>query len=58
LFHSEQITLQQRTPAAEGREGDTAGMIAYNGTYLYVCVANYDGSTEIWKSSQWTAGAW
>lgn len=50
LFHSEQITLQQRTPAAEGREGDTAGMIAVDSDYFYVCTADYDaGSTLIWK---------
>lgn len=50
LFHSEQITLQQRTPAPGGREGDTAGMIAVDTNYIYVCSANYDGgSTIIWK---------
>ncbi len=50
LFHSEQITLQQRTPAAEGRDGDTAGMIAVDSSYLYVCTDSYDGgSTQIWK---------
>jgi len=50
LFHSEQITLQQRTPAASGRTGDTAGMIAVDSSYLYVCTADYDGgSTLIWK---------
>jgi trimeric autotransporter adhesin len=52
-------TVKDDAPTvAIGQPGDTAGMIAYNGTYLYVCVANYDGSTEIWKRSQWTAGAW
>lgn len=50
LFHSEQITLQQRTPAANGRTGDLAGMIAVDTSYIYVCTADYDGgSTLIWK---------
>lgn len=49
-FHSEQITLQQRTPDATGRAGDVAGMIAVDGGYLYVCTNDYDGaSTLIWK---------
>ena len=49
-FHSEQITLQQRTPAANGRAGDVAGMIAVDGAYLYVCTNDFDsGSTLIWK---------
>lgn len=31
-----------------GQAGDTAGMVAYDASYLYVCTANYDGSTAIW----------
>ena len=38
-----------KTPTAVGVSGDAAGQIAYDGTNLYVCVANYDGSTVIWK---------
>jgi len=50
LFHSEQIQLQQRTPAANGRTGDKAGMIAVDDGYIYVCTGDYDaGSTLIWK---------
>ena len=49
-FHSQEIKLQQRTPAANGRAGDQIGMIAVDGGYIYVCVGNYDGgSTIIWK---------
>lgn len=48
-FHSETITLQQRTPAAIGAAGDTDGMIAVDDSYLYVCTGVYDGSTIIWK---------
>jgi hypothetical protein len=50
LFHSEEIQLQQRTPAAGGRAGDKAGMIAVDDGYIYVCTNDYDGSsTLIWK---------
>lgn len=49
LFHSEQITLQQRTPAAIGRAGDVAGMIAVDSGYIYVCTGSYNGSALIWK---------
>jgi hypothetical protein len=38
-----------KTPTAVGISGDVAGQLAYDGTNLYVCVANYDGSTIIWK---------
>lgn len=49
-FQSETITLQQRTPAAGGAEGDVEGMIAVDDNYLYVCTGTYDnGSTLIWK---------
>lgn len=49
-FHSEQITLKQRTPAtAIGAAGDTAGMIAVDGDYVYFCTAAYDGAASIWK---------
>lgn len=49
-FHSETITLQQRTPTAYGEAGDTDGMIAVDDSYLYVCTGTYDsGSTLIWK---------
>ena len=32
-----------------GALGDRQGAVAVDGTYLYVCTANYDGSTAIWK---------
>ena len=41
----------QDTPPAgpDGTAGDTAGMIAFDNQYLYVCVADFDTSSEIWK---------
>jgi hypothetical protein len=49
LFHSEQITLQLRTPDALGRDGDVAGMIAVDTNAIYVCTDSYNGSSDIWK---------
>jgi hypothetical protein len=37
------------SPTTIGQPGDTAGMIAYDANYMYVCTANYNGSTNIWK---------
>lgn len=41
----------QRTPANTGQAGDHAGMVAVDADYVYVCTADYDGSTAIWKRS-------
>ena len=38
------------TPAsAVGAAGDEAGDIAYDANYIYVCTADYDGATSVWK---------
>jgi len=41
----------QDTPPSgpTGTVGDSAGMIAFDNTYLYVCVADFDDTTEIWR---------
>ena len=38
-----------KTATAVGNSGDIAGSISWDATNLYVCTANYDGSTAIWK---------
>ena len=38
-----------KTPTAIGTSGDVAGSISWDGTNLYVCTADYDGSTAVWK---------
>ena len=45
------ITINtSKTPASSlGAAGDKAGMIAWNASYIYVCTADYNGSTNIWK---------
>lgn len=32
-----------------GNQGDVAGAIETDGTYIYLCTANYNGTTSIWK---------
>lgn len=40
---------QSQVPASsQGIAGDVAGMYAVDGTYFYYCVADYDGSSDIW----------
>lgn len=53
------ITINtSKTPLTSvGAPGDTAGMIAWNSSYIYVCTSNYDGSTAIWKRAA-IGGSW
>ena len=45
-----QIAMKQTTPTSSiGAAGDGAGMIAWDGSYIYICTAAHDGSTAIWK---------
>jgi len=34
-----------------GTVGDTAGMIAFDSSNFYICIADYDGSTDIWRTA-------
>lgn len=36
-------------PSNVGSPGDVQGDIKFDGAYVYVCVANYNGSTTIWR---------
>lgn len=50
VINSDRVVVNtSKTPTAIGTSGDVAGSISWDGTNLYVCVANYDGSTVIWK---------
>jgi hypothetical protein len=45
-----QFTPEFRTPAtAVGANGDVKGMSAFDASYMYACVADYDGATSIWR---------
>jgi len=47
LFSRVQVDI----PASmTGTVGDTAGMLAFDSTNLYVCIADYDASTDIWRT--------
>jgi len=50
----------QDTPPASptGTVGDAAGMVAFDTTYLYVCISDYDTSTEIWKRVAFDTAPW
>ena len=59
-FHIEEITkrpakARSATPANTGAAGDTAGDLAFDGTYIYVCTADYDGAAVIWKRAALSA---
>ena len=41
-----------------GSVGDSAGMYAFNGTYFYVCIADFDGSSSIWKRVAFDTTPW
>jgi hypothetical protein len=42
--------VQQSVPSSPtGAVGDTAGMMAFDNQYLYICVADFDDTTEIWR---------
>jgi len=43
------VITTTKTATAVGNTGDVAGSISWDATNLYVCTANYDGSTIIWK---------
>lgn len=43
------VQTSREIASSVGSPGDKAGMIASDDYYFYRCVANYDGSTAIWK---------
>jgi hypothetical protein len=48
-----QTTVKPATSV--GVAGDKLGLTAFDGSYIYYCTANYDGSTPIWKSTPLSA---
>ena len=49
------IISTSKTPATVvGSSGDKKGMVAWDNDYIYVCVADYDGSTSIWRRASAT----
>lgn len=50
------ISSSRTITTATGSAGDTTGMVAWDSNYVYVCVADYDGSTDIWRRA--TLSSW
>lgn len=48
-------TLVAVPGSAQGSAGDLRGMIAADNSYIYVCTADYDGSSNIWIRAATTA---
>jgi hypothetical protein len=55
IVNDDNITIARRwnddstRASSVGKSGDTVGMIAWEDDHVYVCTANYDGSTQIWR---------
>jgi hypothetical protein len=50
------MTQFSSAPAASvGAAGDKKGMIAFDSNYLYICTANYTGSSNVWKRASITS---
>jgi hypothetical protein len=43
------VRVATRTPTGIGAIGDIQGTMCSDGTFLYLCMADYDGTTVIWK---------
>jgi len=48
-------SIEIRTPTRTGLRGDYPGRICTDGTYMYLCLGTYDGSTTIWGKIGLTA---
>jgi hypothetical protein len=46
------IATSRTITDARGSPGDRQGMIAWDSYYFYVCTADYDDSTLIWKRTE------
>lgn len=53
------VIVTENVPTTSvGQVGDKIGMIAVDNDYLYRCVADYDGISDIWTRIAWTSGSW
>ena len=49
------VSTAYKSRVPVGAQGDRQGTVYTDGTYLYVCAANYDGTTAIWKRIELSA---
>lgn len=53
---SNKVSVKTAPPSSSvGSIGDRKGDIAYDDNFMYVCIANYDGTSSIWIKSQLTS---
>jgi hypothetical protein len=59
-INADRLILSTNPPAhSYGAAGDKTGMIAFDTSYIYYCVANYvNNTTDIWKRTAYSAGTW
>jgi len=59
-INADRLILSTNPPThSYGAAGDKTGMIAFDTSYIYYCVANYvNNSTDIWKRTAYSAGTW
>ena len=59
-INADRLILSSNAPVhSYGAAGDKTGMIAFDTSYIYYCVANYvNNSTDIWKRTAYSAGTW
>lgn len=44
---------------SKGKDGDEAGSVVFDGSYIYYCTTDYtDGLDDIWKRVQWSNDTW
>lgn len=43
------VTTSKTPTTCMGASGDKAGMIAWDASYIYICITDYDGVSNIWK---------
>lgn len=54
-----EVVVKQSAPSSSvGASGDVSGMVSWDGSYIYICTAAHDGTTDIWKRVALTGGAW
>jgi hypothetical protein len=54
-----EIAVKQAAPATSvGASGDTTGMISWDTGYIYICVADYDGTSDVWKRVTLSGASW
>lgn len=54
-----EVVVKQSAPSSSvGAAGDVSGMVSWDASYIYVCTASHDGSSNIWKRAALTGGSW